>query len=73
MDIQMPGMGGLEATRHIRNRADNQKEIPIIALTAHAMKGDREKFIAAGLDDYLCKPVEKEAIQSILWRLCNTR
>ncbi len=73
MDIQMPEMGGIEATRHIRNRADSQREIPIIALTAHAMKGDREKFISAGMDDYLSKPVEVEAIQSILWRLCNTR
>ncbi len=73
MDIQMPEMDGIEATRQIRNRIDRQKDIPIVALTAHAMKGDREKFIAAGMDDYLSKPVEVETIQTILWKVSNTR
>lgn len=72
MDIQMPEMDGLEATRQIRNRTDHLKEIPIVALTAHAMKGDREKFIAAGMNEYLSKPVEVEAIDSMLQNIFNS-
>lgn len=60
MDIQMPNMDGITATKIIRSdeKLKDKRDVPIIALTAHAMKGDREKFMKAGMTDYLAKPVE---------------
>ncbi|MEA3279338.1 MAG: response regulator, partial [Thermodesulfobacteriota bacterium] len=63
MDVQMPEMDGFEATRLIREReASDSGHIPIIAMTAHAMKGDRERCIDAGMDDYVAKPISSEAL-----------
>lgn len=68
MDIQMPVMGGQEATKEIRNSPGLAacKSIPVIALTAYAMTGDREKFLASGMDDYLVKPVSLENLQRMI-------
>jgi len=64
MDVQMPEMDGLEATRQIRNprSAIPNRSIPIIAMTAHAMQGDKEKCLEAGMDDYVVKPVSPRAL-----------
>jgi signal transduction histidine kinase/CheY-like chemotaxis protein/HPt (histidine-containing phosphotransfer) domain-containing protein len=69
MDGQMPRMDGFTATREIRRRElETSFHITIVAMTAHAMQGDRERFLAAGMDDYLAKPVRREALEEVLAR-----
>jgi CheY-like chemotaxis protein len=65
MDVQMPGTDGLEATRIIR-KDPRWRELPIIALTAHSMRGDRERFLEAGMSDYMAKPIEEERLLATL-------
>jgi signal transduction histidine kinase/CheY-like chemotaxis protein/ligand-binding sensor domain-containing protein len=70
MDVQMPEMDGLEAAAMIRTREENSAtHIPIIAMTAHAMSGDRERCIAAGMDDYVAKPVSGKTLAAALERV----
>jgi two-component system sensor histidine kinase/response regulator len=67
MDIQMPEMGGVEATRKIRKH-ERFKDLPIIAMTAHAMAGDREKSLEGGMNDHVTKPIDPDQLFSALAR-----
>ncbi|WP_243438935.1 PAS domain-containing hybrid sensor histidine kinase/response regulator [Fundidesulfovibrio soli] len=75
MDIQMPVMDGVEATRAIRGAEAfrTQARVPIVALTAYAMTGDREKFLAVGMDAYLSKPVELDKLRQVVAKVLAAR
>ena len=73
MDIQMPNMDGIEATEKIRNSGTTKSTIPIVAMTAHAMKGDRERFLDAGMDDYISKPISVLEIKRVLQKYSITK
>jgi signal transduction histidine kinase/DNA-binding response OmpR family regulator len=68
MDVQMPEMNGLDATRAIRANENGQQHLPIVAMTANAMKGDAEICLEAGMDDYISKPVKREDLLQVLSR-----
>jgi signal transduction histidine kinase/ActR/RegA family two-component response regulator len=75
MDCQMPDIDGYEATRQIRQweqTQENKRRLPIVALTAHAMAGDREKCESAGMDDYLTKPLSSSELKRVLTRWLTT-
>ncbi len=75
MDVQMPVMDGITATRIIRESPEFAavSTTPIVALTAYAMGGDRERFLNAGMDDYLSKPVEEEVLNDVIRRVMSNR
>jgi len=75
MDVQMPVMDGLAATKAIREHAAGlfDPDIPVLGLSAYAIKGDRERFMAAGMDDYLTKPIRFEDFFRVIRRLLDTR
>ncbi len=67
MDIQMPVMDGIEATARIRaSEKNNRRRIPIIAMTAHALEGDKERCLAAGMDDYIAKPIHPDQLAGLI-------
>ena len=72
MDVHMPVMDGVAATAAIRALEGDRSKIPVIALTANAMKGDREKYLAEGMDDYVAKPIDPEELAAALSRACRT-
>jgi len=75
MDVQMPEMDGLEATQRIRQaeREQSRRRVPIIAMTAHAMKGDRERCLDAGMDEYVAKPVRQWQLVSAMHKVLGLR
>ncbi|TVR67671.1 MAG: response regulator, partial [Spirochaetaceae bacterium] len=76
MDISMPVMDGMTATRAIRGRRKDDRfdpDIPVIAISAHSMKGDRERFLEAGMNDYISKPFEQDTVIEVIRRNMRSR
>jgi CheY-like chemotaxis protein len=73
MDIQMPFMDGMEAARIIKQSAPADKRPYVVAVTAHAIKGDREKYLAMGMDEYVSKPVSMQAVSDVIDIFRSTR
>jgi signal transduction histidine kinase/DNA-binding response OmpR family regulator len=75
MDCQMPGLDGYEATRRLRvgEEAGGRPRVPVVAMTAHALEGDRERCLAAGMDDYVPKPIQLDELRAVLARWLPAR
>jgi len=74
MDVQMPEMDGKQATQFIRRQQESTGiRVPIVAMTAHAMAGDRERCLAAGMDDYISKPIRREELTAVIARNAGQR
>ena len=73
MDVQTPSMDGIQCTRTIRGNPGAAQDIPIIAMTAHAMTGDRQLCLDAGMDDYLSKPIVRDDLNRTLARITRRR
>jgi CheY-like chemotaxis protein len=71
MDVQMPEMDGIAASQAIRRLPGDVRRIPIVALTANAMAGQREEYIEAGMDDYVSKPIDMAQLMGAMIRLCG--
>jgi CheY-like chemotaxis protein len=71
MDCQMPIMDGFEATRQIRSEAPKGHRTPIVAMTASAMGGDRERCLSVGMDDYITKPLKFSDLRNVIARWCG--
>ena len=71
MDGHLPDMSGFEATKHIRDLPDHRAAIPIVALTGESLVGDRERYLSAGMDDYVAKPVDYQRLITAINRRCN--
>ena len=69
MDIQMPEMNGLEATQRIRALEQPKSNIPIIALTANAMASEKEQYLAIGMNDFVSKPINQDALKEAIKRM----
>ncbi len=74
MDIQMPGMDGMETTRRMRAQEGESRRTPIVALTAHALSSEKQQLLSAGMDDYLTKPVDEKQLRHVIekWALGNS-
>jgi two-component system sensor histidine kinase/response regulator len=73
MDVQMPGMTGLQATTQIRQEETPGAHIPIVAMTASAMTEDRDRCLAAGMDDFISKPVSSKSIEQVIAAIFSTK
>lgn len=73
MDVQMPNMDGIQATRMIKGSLPSKSSIFIVAVTAHAMKGDSEKYLAAGMDEYISKPISIDAVSGVIDKFLKLR